>query len=127
MREAAAFPAARATAEQGVFKRYRDFSPETEVIVSFCCRNGRRSREFCFRTRPYSRRPKWRDYVGDREESSMTQHVPFDEFRKDPAKYMDEAGGRTASHRPGIRFGDDDCRGRIRGLERNNPPPQQPC
>jgi antitoxin YefM len=23
----------------------------------------------------------------------MTRHVPYDEFRKDPAKYMDEAGG----------------------------------
>jgi antitoxin YefM len=23
----------------------------------------------------------------------MTRHVPFDEFRKDPAKYMDEVGG----------------------------------
>ena len=23
----------------------------------------------------------------------MTRHVPFDEFRKDPAKYMDEASG----------------------------------
>ena len=25
--------------------------------------------------------------------SNMTRHVPYDEFRKDPAKYMDEAGG----------------------------------
>jgi antitoxin YefM len=24
--------------------------------------------------------------------SAMTRHVPYDEFRKDPAKYMDEAG-----------------------------------
>ena len=23
----------------------------------------------------------------------MTRHVPYDEFRKDPAKYMDEASG----------------------------------
>jgi antitoxin YefM len=23
----------------------------------------------------------------------MTRHVPYDEFRKDPAKYMDEVGG----------------------------------
>ena len=23
----------------------------------------------------------------------MTRNVPYDEFRKDPAKYMDEAGG----------------------------------
>jgi hypothetical protein len=23
----------------------------------------------------------------------MTRHVPYDEFRKDPAKYMDAAGG----------------------------------
>jgi antitoxin YefM len=23
----------------------------------------------------------------------MTRHVPYEEFRKDPAKYMDEAGG----------------------------------
>jgi antitoxin YefM len=33
------------------------------------------------------------DYVGNREVSNMTRHVPYDEFRKDPAKYMDEAGG----------------------------------
>ena len=33
------------------------------------------------------------DYVGDGEVSNMTRHVPYDEFRKDPAKYMDEAGG----------------------------------
>jgi len=32
------------------------------------------------------------DYVGDKEASNMTRHVPYDEFRKDPAKYMDEAG-----------------------------------
>jgi hypothetical protein len=37
------------------------------------------------------------DYVGDREVSNMTRHVPYDEFRKDPAKYMDEAGGRRAA------------------------------
>ena len=23
----------------------------------------------------------------------MTRHVPYDEFRKDPAKYMDQVGG----------------------------------
>ena len=23
----------------------------------------------------------------------MTRHVPYDDFRKDPAKYMDEVGG----------------------------------
>ena len=33
------------------------------------------------------------DYVGDGEVSNMTRHVRYDEFRKDPAKYMDEVGG----------------------------------
>ena len=29
---------------------------------------------------------------GDREASNLTRHVPYDEFRKEPSKYMDEAG-----------------------------------
>ena len=33
------------------------------------------------------------DYVGDGEVSNMTRTLPYDEFRKDPAKYMDEVGG----------------------------------
>jgi len=52
----------------------------------------RRSSECRLQSRPALAPRDGVDYVGDTEVSNMTRHVPYDEFRKDPAKYMDELG-----------------------------------
>jgi hypothetical protein len=59
--------------------------------------------------------------------ANMTRRVPYDEFLNDPAKYMDEVCAEPLRVEREAGSVVMICEGRIRGLEGNDPPPQQPC